>query len=82
MEDAAKEEILKQQQKQNKDELDKIIKNKNHKEKQKTKRKVSFNTFVQACTSLDFISRNFEKRCTDEDSVIGEKGILESKHPI
>ena len=61
MEDAAKEEILKQQQRQNKDELDKIIKNKNHKEKQKTKRKVSFNTFVQACTFLYFISRNFAK---------------------
>ena len=61
MEDAAKEEILKQQQKQNKDELDKIIKNKNHKEKQKTKRKVSFNTFVQACSANLFhlISRNF-----------------------
>ena len=58
MEDAAKEEILKQQQKQNEDELEKIIKNKKHKEKQKTKRKVSFNTFVQACTYL--ISRIFE----------------------
>ena len=55
MEDAAKEEILKQQQKQNKDELDKIIKTKNHKEKQKTKRKVSFNTFVQACNFLQYL---------------------------
>jgi len=63
MEDAAKEEILKQQQKQNKDELDKIIKNKNHKEKQKTKRKVSFNTFVQACTFYNtfLVSRIFCK---------------------